>query len=92
MRASYRLPSSVFPPVFARIRCCSRLSEAAELLQQLDLIPVRIFDEEETGDLLVVFVELDDLARLKTLCLRTAVLRVEVVHDESDMAVASPRL
>jgi hypothetical protein len=64
--------SSCFYERFGR----GRLPEAAEPLQHLDLVAVRILDEEETGDRLPILVELHDLARLEALGLETPVLRV----------------
>src|ERR1700728_4673593 len=55
-----------------------QLSEATGFLQHLDLVAVRIFDEEKAGDLLSVVIEFDDLARLETLGLEALVLSVEI--------------
>src|SRR5579871_3231261 len=64
------------------------LVEAAEFLQHFDLVAVGILDEEEAGDLSPLVVELDDLARLQAFGLETPMFRIEIVDDESDMAVA----
>src|SRR5271163_2344843 len=69
-----------------------RLSETAALLQHLDFVTVRIFDEEEARDLLSVLVKLGDLARLESLGLETAVLRVEILDHEGDMPVAVAKI
>src|SRR5271166_1941536 len=79
----------MFPPVFHWLtRPAPGLPVAAELLQHFDLISVRIFDEEEPRDLLTLAVELDDLARLEALGLEAAMLRVKVVDNKGDMAIA----
>src|SRR5579871_4028052 len=72
-----------------RIRRSPTLAEAADvLLQHLDLVAVRILDEEKASDVLSVAVELDDLARVEALSLEAAMLGVQIVDDEGDMAVA----
>src|ERR1700722_1197673 len=65
-----------------------RLLEAAVPLQHLDFVAVGIFDEEEARDQFSVLVELDDLARLEPFGLETAMLSVEVLDHEGDVAVA----
>src|SRR5277367_5062588 len=56
--------SSCFYEMFVGL---ARLPEAAEFLQHLDLVAVRIFDKEKARNLFSVVVELDDLARLEAL-------------------------
>src|SRR5260370_18701309 len=69
---------------FFRKMCWPRapLPEAAALLQHLDLVAIRIFDEEKPRDLLSVVVELDDFGRLWALGLETTVFRVEILDHE----------
>src|ERR1700722_1220736 len=50
------------------------LFEAALPLQHLDLVAIRIFDEEEAPDQVGVFAELDDLARLEAFGVELAML------------------
>src|ERR1700735_1433080 len=69
-----------------------QLPEAAALLQDFDLVAIRIFDEEKARDLLSVLIELDNLARLEALGLETTVLRVEILDDEGDVAVAVAKI
>ena len=57
-------------------------------LEHLDLVSVRVGDEEEAREQRAVAVELDDLARRQPGRLEAGVLGVEVVDDEGDVAVA----
>src|SRR5580704_5448508 len=82
------------PPVFFSrfVLAAGLLAEAAALLQHLDFVAIRIFDEEKARDLLSVVIELDDLARLEALGLETAMLRVEILDRERDMAVTVAKI
>src|SRR5580693_210687 len=77
---------------FSRIVLAEALPEAAGLLQHLDLVAVRVFDEEKARDLLSVVIEFDNLARLEALSLETTMLRVEILDHEGDVAVAVAKI
>src|ERR1700722_9125561 len=55
------------------------LLEAAALLQHLDFVAVRIFDEEKARDLFSVVVELDNLPRLQPPALHPPMLPVVIL-------------
>ena len=57
-------------------------------LEHLDLVAVRVGDEEEAREQRAVAVELDDPARGEAGGLEAGVLGVEIVDDEGDVAVA----
>jgi hypothetical protein len=61
-------------------------------LQDLDLVAVRILDEEEPGHQGAVAEELLDVERLQTLVLEAGMLGIEIVDREGDMAVAGAML
>src|SRR5262245_41007057 len=78
---------------FIVTRAVSRVSlEAAAPLQNLDLVAVRILDEEKSGEQAAVPVEFDDLARLEPRGLKARVLAVEIIDADGHMAVAVPQL
>src|SRR5271156_4430481 len=82
------------PPVFSQdfLLATGSLPEATALLQHLDFVTVWIFGEEEARDLLSVVIEFDDLSRLEALGLETAMLCVEILDHEGDMAIAVAKI
>jgi hypothetical protein len=64
------------------------LTVAAVALQDLDLVPVRILDEKESRHQAAVSVKFLDVGGLQPEFLEAAVLGVEIVDRERDVAVA----
>ena len=57
-------------------------------LQHLDFVAVRIFDEEKARDQFAVILELNDLARFEPFGFEAAMLLVQILDNEGDVAVA----
>ena len=77
-----------FLPVFWSPRFRQRPSVAAVVLQDLDLVAVGILDEEEPGHQRAVAVEFLDRLAVDPGSLRSALLGLEIVDHDREMAVA----
>ncbi len=61
-------------------------------LNDLDLIAVRILDEEKTRKPGSIVLEIHELARGETGLLKPGMFGIDIVHDEGGMAVAVAKL